>query len=85
MIEGACRHLVKDRMEVTGARWSLDGAEAILRLRALRSSHDFDEYWTFHEAQEYERNHQSLYAGGIVPPTIKPQNSRTRSHLKIVK
>jgi len=85
VIEGACRHLVKDRMEVTGARWSLDGAEAILRLRALRSSHDFNEYWTFHEAQEYERNHRSLYAGGIVPPTIKPRNSRNRGHLKIVK
>ncbi len=85
VIEGACRHLVKDRMEVTGARWSLNGAEAILRLRALRSSHDFDEYWTFHEAQEYERNHRALYAGGIVPPTIKPRNSRNRGHLKIVK
>ena len=41
IIEGACRHLVKDRMEVTGARWSLNGAEAVFRLRALRSSHDF--------------------------------------------
>jgi hypothetical protein len=38
VIEGACRHLVKDRMDVTGARWSLAGAEAVLRLRALRSS-----------------------------------------------
>jgi len=64
VIEGACRHLVKDRMEVTGARWSLNGAEAVLCLRALRSSHDFDEYWTFHEAQEYKRNHRSRYAGG---------------------
>ena len=35
VIEGACRYLVKDRMERTGARWSLDGAEAVLRLRAL--------------------------------------------------
>jgi hypothetical protein len=87
VIEGACRHLVKDRMEVTGARWSLNGAEAVLRLRALRSSHDFDEYWTFHEVQEYERNHRALYAGGIVPPTIisTPTRKRSRSHLKIVK
>jgi len=57
VIEGACRHLVKDRMEVTGARWSLVGAEAVLRLRALRSSQDFEEYWTFHETCEHERNH----------------------------
>ena len=85
VIEGACRHLVKDRMEVTGARWSLSGAEAVLRLRALRSSNDFDEYWMFHEAQEYERNHRALYAGGIMPPTLKPRQTRKRNHLKAVK
>jgi len=85
VIEGACRHLVKDRMEVTGARWSLTGAEAILRLRALRSSNDFDEYWTFHETKEYERNHQALYAGGIVPCTLKLRQTHKRNHLKVVK
>jgi hypothetical protein len=85
VIEGACRHLVKDRMEVTGARWSLEGAEAVLRLRALRSSHDFDEYWNFHESQEYERNHRALYAAGVVPPTLKPRSTNKRNHLKAVK
>jgi hypothetical protein len=85
VIEGACRHLVKDRMEVTGARWSLAGAEAVLRLRALRSSHDFDEYWTFHEAQEHERNHRNLYANGVVPSTIKAKTNHSRSHLKVIK
>jgi hypothetical protein len=85
VIEGACRHLVKDRMAVTGARWSLAGAEAVLRLRALRSSHDFDEYWAFHEAKEYERNHRALYADGIVPPTLKPRPTRKRDHLKSIK
>jgi hypothetical protein len=85
VIEGACRHLVKDRMEVTGARWSLSGAEAVLCLRALRSSNDFDEYWMFHESQEYERNHRALYAGGIMPPTLKPRQTRKRIHLKAVK
>ena len=67
VIEGACRYLVRDRMELTGARWRLAGAEAVLRLRALRASGDFDTYWTFHEAREYERNHALRYAGGIVP------------------
>jgi hypothetical protein len=38
VIEGACRHLVKDRMDITGARWGLPGAEAVLKLRALRSA-----------------------------------------------
>ena len=42
VIEGACRHLVKDRMDITGARWSPDGAEAILKLRALISNGDFE-------------------------------------------
>ena len=36
IIEGACRHLVEDRMDITGARWSLTGAEAVLKLRALQ-------------------------------------------------
>jgi hypothetical protein len=72
-------------MEITGARWSLDGAEAVLRLRALRASGDFDEYWTYHEAQEYNRNHRELYDGGIIPTTVKPHISCNRSHLKLVK
>ncbi|MEU7900598.1 hypothetical protein AB0B45_48195 [Nonomuraea sp. NPDC049152] len=35
VIEGACRHLIGDRLDITGARWSLHGAEAVLKLRAL--------------------------------------------------
>ena len=73
VIEGACRHLVKDRLARTGARWRLRGAEAVLRLRALRSSGDFDEYWRFHEAQEYERTHRQRYADGQVP-SLRPRN-----------
>jgi hypothetical protein len=69
VIEGTVRHLIKDRMLLTGARWRLPGSEAVLRLRALRSSQDFDEYWHFHEAQEYTRNHQALYANAVVPRT----------------
>jgi hypothetical protein len=72
VIEGACRHLVKDRMDLTGARWRLASAEAVLRLRALRSSNDFDAYWRFHEAQEYERNHPPRYAEGEVPAIGRP-------------
>ena len=72
VIEGACRHLVRDRMELTGARWRLVGAEAVLKLRALRASGDFDAYWAFHEAREYERNHAQRYADGIVPPVVPP-------------
>jgi hypothetical protein len=88
VIEGACRHLVKDRMNVTGARWSLEGGEAVLRLRALRSSGDFDEYWEFHEIREYERNHLAHYAGQQVPPVISPKQSsprRGQPRLKLIK
>jgi hypothetical protein len=67
VIEGACRHLVKDRMDITGARWSLDGAEAILKLRALISNGDFDRYWTWHLTQEQHRVHHSRYLGGTIP------------------
>lgn len=79
VIEGACRHLVQDRMNLTGARWSLTGAEAVLRLRALRSSDDFDAYWKFHERQEFERNHASRYADRRVPETIPPQTTSSPS------
>jgi len=61
VIEGACRNLIKDRLDITGARWSLVGAEAILKLRSLRASGDFDDYWQFHERQEFLRNHESRY------------------------
>lgn len=61
LIEGACRWLVKDRMQVTGARWGLDNAEAVLKLRALAGNGDFDDYFTYHLQQEKHRNHDSLY------------------------
>lgn len=48
VIEGACRHLIADRLNLGGARWGLDGAEAVLTLRAVMSNGDFPEYWRFH-------------------------------------
>ena len=81
VIEGACRHLVKDRMGLTGARWRLRSAEAVLRLRALRASGDFDEYWQFHEAQEWQRTHRQRYADGQVPALRHAQGP----HLRLVR
>ena len=57
VIEGACRHLIQDRMGITGARWALVGAEAVLKLRAIQTSGDWEQYWNFHLARERERNH----------------------------
>jgi hypothetical protein len=59
VIEGACRHLIADRLSLSGSRWGLDAAEAILTLRAVISNGDFEEYWRFH----LEREHQRLYPG----------------------
>jgi len=67
VIEGACRHLIKDRMDITGARWGLQTAEAVLKLRALISNGDFDTYWDFHLTQEHHRVHTQRYALGVIP------------------
>jgi hypothetical protein len=56
-IEGACRHLIGDRLDITGSRWGLAGAEAVLKLRALNDNGDFADYWTFHLAREHERHY----------------------------
>ena len=56
-VEGACRHLVKDRMERAGMRWIIPGAEAMLQMRAIKLSGDFDEYWQFHIVRDQERLH----------------------------
>ena len=70
VIEGACRHLVQERMEITGARWGLQGGEAVLKLRALVINGDCDAYWDFHEHQEYQRNHRSTCSE---MPTARPR------------
>jgi hypothetical protein len=65
VIEGACRHLVQDRMGITGARWGLHGAQAMLWLRAIAASGDTDAYWDYHLTQERQRNHQSRYQDNL--------------------
>src|SRR5438046_6543059 len=42
--EGACRHLVKDRLEQTGMRWTVAGAQAMLHLRATYLNDQWDEF-----------------------------------------
>lgn len=85
VVEGACRHLVNLRMNRSGARWSLTGAEAVLRLRALVKSGDFDDYWTFHEAHERDRNHLAKYADQRLPILHVSARRRRRTHLHPVK
>ncbi|HEY5989866.1 MAG TPA: ISKra4 family transposase [Streptosporangiaceae bacterium] len=66
VIEGACRHLVADRMAITGARWGLQGAEAVLKLRAVLANSDFDQYWAYHLRREHERIHHVRYRETLV-------------------
>ncbi len=67
IIEGTCRHLVKDRMDITGARWTVQGAEAVLKIRSLITNADFAAYWTYHLQREQQRNHNSRYHHQAIP------------------
>jgi hypothetical protein len=55
VIEGACRHFVKDRCELSGMRWSLTGAEQLLRLRAVAENDDWEDYHAFRKRERHAR------------------------------
>jgi len=61
VVEGACGHLVKDRMEQAGMRWTKAGAQAMLDLRAVRLTGDWDAYWAFHRQKEHERLYGNVH------------------------
>ena len=61
VIEGACRSLVRDRMDITGARWGLRGGEAVFKLRSLAASGDLDRYLDYHAHRELQRNHLAKF------------------------
>jgi hypothetical protein len=70
VVEGACGHLVKDRMEQAGMRWTQPGAQAVLDLRGVRLSGDWDAYWPWHRHQEHAR----LYGTTVpVPAPVEDQ------------
>lgn len=58
-VEGACKNLIKDRMERSGMRWTEPMAEAMVKLRAIYLSGDLDRYWRFHIEKDQERLHPS--------------------------
>jgi len=57
VVEGACRHLVKDRMEGTGMRWRVVGAQSMLNLRAVFLNDD----WDCFQRHRIETNCRKLY------------------------
>ena len=64
-VEGACKNLIKDRMERSGMRWTEQMAEAIVQLRAISLSGDFDHYWQFHIEQDQRRLFPDVWS--VVP------------------
>jgi hypothetical protein len=64
-VEGACKNLIKDRMERSGMRWTEQMAEAIVQLRAIYLSQDFDQYWQFHIEQDQRRLYPAFWS--VVP------------------
>jgi hypothetical protein len=54
-IEGACRHLVKDRMERAGMHWTVPGAQAMLDVRSIYVSELWEEYQDYRIERETER------------------------------
>jgi hypothetical protein len=57
VIEGACRHLVKDRMERAGMHWTIPGAQAMLEVRSVYLSGQWQEF----QAYRIEAETQRLY------------------------
>ncbi len=55
VIEGACRHLVKDRMERSGMRWTVRGAQAMLQLRSVALSQLWEPFMDFRICSELTR------------------------------
>jgi hypothetical protein len=77
VIEGACRHLVKDRFELSGMRWSVPGAEALLHLRSVCENEDWDQFEAYRQEQRREQLYGSAVAGE--PTRIERAGVQARS------
>ena len=67
IIEGACRFVVEDRFGITGARWSPDGAEAILKVRAVVINGDLDDYMNYYKKRYCNEKHLTRYDPDSIP------------------
>jgi len=66
VVESACSHVVKNRMELSGARWGISGSESILKLRSVAKSKDWDKYWDFFTEQARKNT--------FLPDEYRPMN-----------
>jgi hypothetical protein len=61
LVEGACGSLVKDRMEHSGMRWSIKGAQAVLSQRAVMLNGDWNAFWKYYIETETVRLYPTAY------------------------
>jgi hypothetical protein len=74
MIEGACRFVIEDRSGITGARWSPDGAEVILKLRAAVTNSGPDDYMNYYKARYRNDIHLTRYDPDSTPASDSPHD-----------
>ena len=67
LIEGSCRYVIEDRFGITGARWSPDGAEDILKIRAVVVNGDLCDYMSYYKARYLEEHHLARYDPASIP------------------
>jgi hypothetical protein len=79
VIEGACRHLVKDRCELSGMHWRVTGAEAVLRLRSVAENEDWDGFQEFRR----ERRDVALYGTCVDGDVTTIEGAAVRVRAKI--
>jgi hypothetical protein len=67
LIEGSCRYVIEDRFGITGARWSPDGAEDILKIRAVVVNGDLDDYMSYYKERYLQERHLARYDPASIP------------------
>jgi hypothetical protein len=82
VIEGACRHFVKDRFELSGMRWTQEGAENLLHLRAVAENDDWDAYHNFRKRQRHTRLYDIPFPdqGALESLALAPSHFTTTQH-----
>ena len=78
VVEGACGHLVKSRLDGASMRWKTKGAEAVMGLRGIRLSEHWEEYWQFHRQSEAIR----LYGNDLISANMPLEKSVLHIDLK---
>ncbi|GAC1429401.1 MAG: hypothetical protein NVSMB65_02760 [Chloroflexota bacterium] len=83
VIEGACRHLVKDRCELSGMRWTIDGAETLLHLRCVLENGDWAAFHAFRRRQRHARLYAVPYPEPATPPELQVVTAVTPEPLAV--